>query len=104
MSVCTREVAAVAALARLTLLQEELELYSRQLSRILDHVDALRVAPLSGLASDGVGPREAPLRADQPGADALAVPPADLAPEWVEPFFTVPRLAAMVVDDGERNP
>jgi hypothetical protein len=32
------------------------------------------------------------LRADEPGADPLHVPPADLAPAWHAGFFTVPRL------------
>jgi Asp-tRNA(Asn)/Glu-tRNA(Gln) amidotransferase C subunit len=95
MSVTEREAAAVAALARLRLEPGERAVYARQLSRILEHVDALRSARVPDVECPPAGPEAAPLRADRTGADPLSIPPAELAPGWVTPFFTVPRLIPM---------
>ena len=84
----------LAALARLDLDEEEIARLSGQLEEILARVEAL------GAVEGGDGPRPgsaipaAPLRADAIGSDALEVPSADLAPEWVDGLFTVPRLAS----------
>jgi aspartyl/glutamyl-tRNA(Asn/Gln) amidotransferase C subunit len=95
--------AAVARLARLSFTGDELDRMADELHVILAHVDLLR--QLDANAPDGDRPAEqragaaaggvvghTSLRADEPGADPLHVPPADLAPAWHDGFFTVPRL------------
>lgn len=99
MAVTKEELKRIATLARLRLEAEEVEEMSVQLSSILDHMEELRQANVAGVAPvKSVGERTAPLRADEVGADALHCPPAALAPEWIEPFFVVPRLAALDSD------
>lgn len=96
MSVTPEEVRRIAALARLRLDAREVQEMSLQLSSILDHMEALRqveIGSVEPMAS--VTDRTAPLREDRGAPDALQRPPAELAPEWAEPFFTVPRLAAL---------
>jgi aspartyl/glutamyl-tRNA(Asn/Gln) amidotransferase C subunit len=97
------EVAAVARLARLSFTGYELDQMADELRAILAHVDLLRQvdahAPgrdrpvdLHATAATGAVVGHTSLRADEPGADPLHVPPADLAPAWHAGFFTVPRL------------
>lgn len=84
----------LAALARLELDEEEIARLAVQLEDILARVEAL------GAVEGGEAPRPgspvpaAPLRADAVGPDALEVPPAAMAPEWVDGLFTVPRLTS----------
>jgi len=86
----------IAALARLRLDRDEVERLTAQLNDILRHVDALGAVEVAGVEGEsGVGGGAAPLREDVPGSDSLAVPPAELAPAWMDGFFTVPRLAAL---------
>ena len=95
MAVSREEVLRVAALARLRLEPAEVERFTAQLNSILDHIGALgRVqgaAPQSGEPVDWPAPQR-----DASGVpDALAFPPAELAPAWEDGFFAVPRLPAL---------
>lgn len=95
MSISRRDVAQIASLARLALEPAELARMTVQLNSILEHIQELRAVDVTGvepfaLAAENV----APPRADEPGADALSVPPAELAIAWRGGFFTVPRLDA----------
>lgn len=100
MAVTREDVRHVAELARLRLAPEEAEAMADQLNAILRHVDVLReLPPASGSAEadgpeppSGSGADPAPLRADEPSADPMAVRPAAIAPAWSDPFFVVPRL------------
>jgi aspartyl-tRNA(Asn)/glutamyl-tRNA(Gln) amidotransferase subunit C len=99
MSISRREVAQIAALARLALEPTELERMTVQLNSILQHMQELRTVDVAdaepfALAAEHV----ATPRADEPGADALVVPPAELAIAWKGGFFTVPRLDAQRAD------
>jgi aspartyl-tRNA(Asn)/glutamyl-tRNA(Gln) amidotransferase subunit C len=89
----------IAALARLRLDRDEVERLTAQLNDILRHVEALGAVDVAGVEGGagavGVAGGAAPLREDVPGADPLARPPAELAPAWMDGFFTVPRLAAL---------
>ena len=69
---------------------------SEQLSSILGHMDALAQVNASG--SDSFVPASegaAPLRADVERFDPLVRPVPEIAPDWRETFFVVPRLAAL---------
>jgi|SRR5919108_153750 aspartyl-tRNA(Asn)/glutamyl-tRNA(Gln) amidotransferase subunit C len=95
MSISRRDAAQIAALARLALEPAELARLTAQLNSILEHMRELRAVDVTdvepfALAAENV----APPRADEPGADALVVPPAELAIAWRAGFFTVPRLEA----------
>jgi aspartyl-tRNA(Asn)/glutamyl-tRNA(Gln) amidotransferase subunit C len=99
MSVSPEDVARIASLARLQLTSEEVEAMSHQLSSILAHMDALALVDVrEAPAVAGVTDTPAPLRADEPGADPLARPVAEVAPEWRDGLFVVPRLAALDAD------
>lgn len=93
MAVTPEEVRKVAELARLALEPEEVDRLTADLSRILEHVDALSEAETGG---EGVQP-DAPAvipDSDAPGHDPLARPPAAFAPAFEDGYFTVPRLAS----------
>src|SRR5690606_7027151 len=97
MAVSRDDVLRVAALARLRLEPAEVERFTAQLNSILDHIGALGRA--QGAAARAGEPADwpAPQRDDAGAPDALAVPPADLAPAWEDGFFAVPRLPALDV-------
>jgi aspartyl-tRNA(Asn)/glutamyl-tRNA(Gln) amidotransferase subunit C len=83
-------------LARLELSPEALDRITEQVADILAHVEELGAVPVDGVeAVAAIGEGGTPRRADEPGADALHVALAALAPAWQEGFFTVPRLASM---------
>lgn len=108
------EVQRVAALARLEVSEAEAAALAGQLSGILDVIRGSLAGPRDAEARSGSdggspdlpasrslsappgddGPLSLPLRADLPGADPLAEPPAAWAPGWRDGFFTVPRLAS----------
>jgi aspartyl-tRNA(Asn)/glutamyl-tRNA(Gln) amidotransferase subunit C len=99
MSIQRREVEQIATLARLDLSPAELESLARDLGSILDHIEELAAVPVEDVKPmEGVGGHPAPMRRDEPGADALHGPARDLAPAWEEGFFLVPRLAALDTD------
>ena len=107
------EVRAAARLARLSFTDAELDRMAGDLHDILAHARELRMIAASAAAggADAVAAGggiadaasaapanarddTAPLRADVPGADPLAVPPSYIAPDWRAGFFVVPRLPA----------
>jgi aspartyl-tRNA(Asn)/glutamyl-tRNA(Gln) amidotransferase subunit C len=107
MAVTPSEVRHLAVLARLSLEPGDLEPLTADLNRILEHMDELAAAgngeATAGRSSgDGAAPAPAGtrLRADEPGADALAHPPAAMAPAWEQGFFLVPRLASHDTSGG----
>lgn len=99
MSVSPEEVERIAALARLRLGPEEALEMSEQLNSILGHMDALARVDVSGApALASVIDRPAPVREDVVGADALSREAREIAPDWRDGFFVVPRLAALDAD------
>jgi len=95
MAVTSADVLHVAGLARLRLEPDEVERLTSQLNEILGHVTELASADTEQVQPEPATTWPAPLRDDAAPAEALALPPAELAPAWREGFFTVPRLAAM---------
>jgi aspartyl-tRNA(Asn)/glutamyl-tRNA(Gln) amidotransferase subunit C len=99
MSVSPEEVERIATLARLRLTPEEAVEMSHQLSSILGHMDALARVDVGGApAVASVIDRPAPVRDDVVGPDALTRDAPDVAPDWRDGFFVVPRLAALDAD------
>jgi aspartyl-tRNA(Asn)/glutamyl-tRNA(Gln) amidotransferase subunit C len=95
MGVDAAELARIAALARLRLEPAEMERLRLQLDDILAHIEkllAIDVAPEQ--AAPLALPAAAAVRADEPDADPLLRPLAEIAPEWRDGFFTVPRVLA----------
>jgi aspartyl-tRNA(Asn)/glutamyl-tRNA(Gln) amidotransferase subunit C len=99
MSIRPEEVRHVARLAELAVAEEELDRLVAQLNRIVDYVAQLDRLPADEPVEPFLpGPRAVALRDDVPGPVPLARPPAELAPEFRDGFFLVPRHAAM--EDG----
>jgi aspartyl-tRNA(Asn)/glutamyl-tRNA(Gln) amidotransferase subunit C len=94
-SVTREQVRVVAALARLHLTDEEATLFAAQLADILAHVEELEAVSDAGGELEQPVMLRAPLRMDEPPPDGLAYPPSEIAPDWQDGFFTVPRLDAM---------
>lgn len=84
----------MADLARIRPREDELESLVRDLNRILLHVAALEEV-------EGAEEEETDLLADpttrEPdlAPDGLSVPPSDLAPDWRDGFFVLPRLPSV---------
>jgi aspartyl-tRNA(Asn)/glutamyl-tRNA(Gln) amidotransferase subunit C len=96
MAVSREEVLYIAQLARLELTPEELERFTPQLNRVLDHAAELAEVDVGGVAPvGGVSEWPAPLRPDEPASQVLGVPPRQLSDDWAAGFFTVPRLPAL---------
>lgn len=103
----------VARLARLELSEEEVDRLSDELGRVLSRFRELEEAEVDG-AGHGSGGESAGesadveagtvgsgLRPDEPDADPLARGAGELAPEWEDGFFLVPRLRALGDDAGD---
>ncbi len=96
MTIRRDEVLHVAKLAELAVPEPELERLVEQLNRIVDYVAQLDEVPADRMAEPFLpGPSALPLREDVEGAVPLARTPAELAPEFKDGFFLVPRHGAM---------
>ena len=96
MNIGPEDVRHAATLAELAVADDELPRLAAQLGRIVAYVEQLREVPESERAEPWLGgPGQAPLRADLVAPAPLAHPVADMAPEFVDGFFVVPRRVAM---------
>jgi len=96
MSIGRSEVLHVARLAKLAVREEELDRLVDQLNRIVDYVAQLDAVPTDRMTAPFLpGPQALDLREDVPGPVPLARPPAEIAPEFADGFFLVPRHGAM---------
>jgi aspartyl-tRNA(Asn)/glutamyl-tRNA(Gln) amidotransferase subunit C len=96
MSIGRDEVLHVAKLAELAVRESELDRLVEQLNRIVDYVAQLDQVPADRAAEAFLaGPQSVALREDIEGAVPLARSPAELAPEFADGFFLVPRHGAM---------
>ena len=99
MSIGRDEVVHVAQLAELAVSEEELPRLVEQMARIVAYVAQLGEVPAGEQAPAFVaGPTATPLREDIIRPDPLARSPAQMAPEFAQGLFVVPRLGAM--EDG----
>jgi aspartyl-tRNA(Asn)/glutamyl-tRNA(Gln) amidotransferase subunit C len=96
MSIGRSDVLHVARLAELAVREEELDRLVDQLNRIVNYVAQLDEVPADRMAEAFLpGPQAMVLRQDVEGAMPLARRPAELAPEFLDGFFLVPRHGAM---------
>lgn len=96
MSIGRGDVLHVAKLAELAVPESDLQRLVDQMNRIVDYVATLNEVPADRIAEPFIaGPRSVKLRADVPGEPVLARRPADMAPEFRDGFFLVPRHGAM---------
>jgi aspartyl-tRNA(Asn)/glutamyl-tRNA(Gln) amidotransferase subunit C len=92
-SISLDEVRHIAALARLGLDDAEAASIAAELSSILDHMEVLSRATTGGAASGADQERSMPLRRDAGPPIPLVLTPNDMAPDFRDGFFLVPRLA-----------
>ena len=96
MTIGRKEVLHVARLAELAVPENELDRLVEQMNRIVDYVAQLEQVPADRRAEPFLpGPSFVALRDDVPGAVRLVRTPADMAPEFREGFYLVPRHGAM---------
>jgi aspartyl-tRNA(Asn)/glutamyl-tRNA(Gln) amidotransferase subunit C len=96
MSIDRNDVLHVAKLAALDVSEDELPQLVSQLGRIVEFVAQLTDVPASEKAPPfQAGPARVALRSDVVAAEPLALPPAEMAPEFRAGLFVVPRLGAM---------
>lgn len=97
------EVERVARLARLHLTDGEASSLAREMASILGHFEEIRrrgsdgTAPgaTAGGAPGAAGPEGSGLRRDEVDPDELRSPVPEMAPEWRDGHFVVPRLEAL---------
>jgi len=96
MSIGREEVLHVARLAELAVSEDELSRLTEQLGRIVDYVAQLNEVPAGEQAPPYLaGPSSVALRPDEVAPVPLARSPAEIAPEFTQGLFVVPRLGAM---------
>lgn len=97
MSVSRDEVRRIAALARLRPDEATVERLTGELNRILEHVDALAEADVTGI-DEPIRLPDAPVPFRDPDLEADPLEegaPAAQAPDWREGYFAVPRLPGL---------
>jgi len=95
-TITPNDVLRVAELAELDVAPADLARLAAELDQIVAYVG--RLSALGGPETPPPfqpGPAAITLHADVVGSVPLARPPAELAPDWREGFFVVPRLSAM---------
>ena len=96
MSIGRQEVLHVARLAELDVAESDLARLVEQMGRIVEFVEQLNEVPAGEQAPPFLaGPTQVALRPDEPRPGGLARTPAEIAPEFRQGFFIVPRLGAM---------
>lgn len=95
MSIGRDQVLHVARLAEIGVDEEDLPKLVEQLNRIVGYVEQLNQVPDAPAEPFIAGPDAAPLREDVVRPVSLARTPTQLAPEFHDGFFLVPRHGAM---------
>ena len=96
MSISRDEVLRVAQLAELGVPEGRADQLVRDISGIVDYVSHLSELDTGGAdRAFQPGPASTPLRDDEVVRYPLTRTPAEMAPEFIDGFFVVPRLEAM---------
>ena len=100
MSVSSEEVLRIARLAELDVDEEALPVLVDQMSRILEYIAQLHEVPAGDTARPfSSGPDALRLRADEVRPAPLAFGPDQLAPQFRDGFFVVPKLTQFEEED-----
>lgn len=107
------EVERVARLARLELTDEEVSRLAREMASVLGHFAEIRrfgtedrgsvADPAAGGAPGEAGSQGGPLRPDRPDPDVLRRSVSEMAPDWRDGHFVVPRLSALSAADSTES-
>jgi aspartyl-tRNA(Asn)/glutamyl-tRNA(Gln) amidotransferase subunit C len=93
MSIGEKDVLHVAKLAELAVAPGDLPKLVAQLGEIVNYVARLDQVPAGEQAAPYIaGPEAVRLRPDEVNPVPLARPPAAMAPEFTDGFFTVPKM------------
>ncbi len=96
MSIGRQEVLHIARLAQLDVAEGDLARMVEQMGRIVQFVEQLNEVPSGEQAPPFLaGPAQVTLRPDEPRPAGLTRTPAEMAPEFRQGFFVVPKLGAM---------
>jgi aspartyl-tRNA(Asn)/glutamyl-tRNA(Gln) amidotransferase subunit C len=95
MSIGREQVLHVATLAEIGVDEADLPRLVEQLGRIVGYVEQLNQVPDAPAEPFLAGPGATPLREDVVAPVSLSRPPAEIAPEFRDGFFLVPRHGAM---------
>jgi aspartyl-tRNA(Asn)/glutamyl-tRNA(Gln) amidotransferase subunit C len=96
MNIDRNEVLRVANLVELGVSDEEVERLVQDIGNIVDYVSQLAELPAGNEEPPFLpGPAQVELRDDVVAPIPLARSPAEMAPEFIDGFFVVPRLEAM---------
>jgi len=96
MSIDRDAVLRVANLVELGVSDEEVDQLVQDIGNIVDYVSQLADLPAGDEAPPFLpGPAQVELRDDVVAPIPLARPPSEMAPEFIDGFFVVPRLEAL---------
>lgn len=93
MPLSREEVLHVALLARLELSEEEIERYTWELNRVLEHIEKLKELDIEGVEpTSHVVPLYNVFRSDEPGDPLPREEVLMNAPDAIDGYFRVPRV------------
>lgn len=93
MPLSREEVMHVALLARLELSEEEIERYTWELNRVLEHIEKLKELDIEGVEpTSHAVPLSSVFRPDEPGEPLPREEVLMNAPDSVDGYFRVPRV------------
>ena len=96
MSIDRERVLHTARLAEVAIADDELPVLVQQLSRIVDYVEQLaELSATCDASAHRAGPEQVTLREDVVRSTSLARPVSEMAPEFRDGFFLVPRRGTM---------
>lgn len=96
MSISREEVLRVAHLVELGVPEDRVDQLVRDIGSIVDYVSQLNELQTDADGPAFVpGPQQVTLRSDEVVRYPLVLSPAEMAPEFIDGFFVVPRLEAM---------
>lgn len=95
MTIGPREVRHVARLAELAVADDDVDRLATEMERIVEMVGELDPVPETAPEHRAVGPVALRLRADRIDPIPMELAPGDLAPDFRDGFFVVPRTEGL---------
>ncbi len=95
MSVSREEIERLAALARVGVDAASLERLTKQIGDILDYAAQLEAVDAANAEPFRPGPGHTPLRSDVVDPPPMTLRPAQMAPEFAQGFYVVPKVGEL---------